>query len=649
MARQSSERPTQQLIDNLDVVAFYSAQIPALRINGHLNAKVDCPFECGGGKSFSVDRERGLYLCHRCGAKGSPWGFLEQRGYGPAQIRATLMDFQRGEVLRGSAEKGARNRNAPLGRIIKTYDYVDEMGELLFQVTRHEPKDFRQRRKGPDGKWINNIIGVRRVLYGLPGLINAVNSGWTVYIVEGEKDADAINGLESCGGFFATTAAMGAKAKWLPDFTPFFAGANVLIVADKGDVGVQRALDVRFHLLPVAKSVGIVMAKTGKDAFDHLAAGHTLADFVPMPGPVATAESVSVLVPTSFRDISDPGVLKVPWLIEGLIPAAGLTIVAAHYKTGKTFLMYRLILDALFARLALGSFPIPRPLKVQLWQFEMPLDVNLRRFHKLARGIGIDPEQIYEAEKAGRFQAFVQPDLSLTDAGDLAVFHGCVDAFAPDLLLVDSLSEAFADADFNATRDVRKMLRNAFRPVTAAGRGTVCLHHKRKLSGGREDDAKGSILGSQAFGAAARAIYTLDRIRDEGPEIKGRFVLCLAPQGGWDLETRASVFVIADNETGTQTTVEPASGKDGKRTKAITLTTHVAIRLAELAKSRHGVGRQSAFEIVRLEFKCGLSIAKDALKLAIERKWVLKEKAEGSKQNEQVLRPGVNTDWEDEL
>jgi len=356
------------------------------------------------------------------------------------------------------------------------------------------------------------------------------------------------------------------------------------------------------------------------------------------------------LEPATFRDISNLDNLKVPWLIEGLIPASGLTIIAAHYKTGKTFLMYRLILDALFGKLALGSFPVPRPLKVQLWQFEMPLDVNLRRFHKLAKGMGIDPERIYDAEKEGLFQAFVQPDISLADSGGLALFHAAVTSFGPDLLLVDSLAEAFPGVDINHGHEVRTMLRNAFRPVTVAGRGTVALHHKRKApQKGGEGDGKASILGSQAFGAAARTIYTLDRVRDDGPEVPGRFVVHLAPQGGWDLETTGSVFVIADNETGTQTTVDPAQGKKGAALKAVTVTTQVAVKLAELVGSRHVLGLQSAIEIVRLEFKCGQSVARDGVKLAIERKWIAKGKAEGTKQNEQVLEPGVNTDWEDEL
>src|SRR5262249_33574881 len=55
------------------------------------------------------------------------------------------------------------------GKIVKTYDYTDANGALLYQVCRLEPKSFRQRR--PDGKgghiW---DAGERRVPYRWPEL-----------------------------------------------------------------------------------------------------------------------------------------------------------------------------------------------------------------------------------------------------------------------------------------------------------------------------------------------------------------------------------------------------------------------------------------------------------------------------------------------
>src|SRR5690349_1815224 len=55
----------------------------------------------------------------------------------------------------------------PQKRIVATYNYTDEGGELLYQILRFEPKDFRQR--FPDGRggwtWKKHR---RQVLYHLP-------------------------------------------------------------------------------------------------------------------------------------------------------------------------------------------------------------------------------------------------------------------------------------------------------------------------------------------------------------------------------------------------------------------------------------------------------------------------------------------------
>ncbi len=47
-------------------------------------------------------------------------------------------------TCRTKAREGVKANGKP--RIVATYDYRDEGGELLFQVVRYEPKDFRQRR-----------------------------------------------------------------------------------------------------------------------------------------------------------------------------------------------------------------------------------------------------------------------------------------------------------------------------------------------------------------------------------------------------------------------------------------------------------------------------------------------------------------------
>src|SRR4249919_950852 len=76
--------------------------------------------------------------------------------------------------------------------IVATYDYVDTAGALLYQVVRFDPKDFRQRRPDGNGGWVWNLRGVDRVLYHLPAVQAAIDAGDTIWIAEGEKDADAL-------------------------------------------------------------------------------------------------------------------------------------------------------------------------------------------------------------------------------------------------------------------------------------------------------------------------------------------------------------------------------------------------------------------------------------------------------------------------
>jgi len=42
----------------------------------------------------------------------------------------------------------------PLGKIVATYDFVDETGKLLFQEVRYEPKEFKLRRPNGNGGWV---------------------------------------------------------------------------------------------------------------------------------------------------------------------------------------------------------------------------------------------------------------------------------------------------------------------------------------------------------------------------------------------------------------------------------------------------------------------------------------------------------------
>src|SRR5262249_43130725 len=76
------------------------------------------------------------------------------------------------------------------------------------------------------------------------------------------------------------TCNSGGAGKWRADYSEYFKDANVIIVADRDDPGRAHARYVLESLRAVAASARVVAAKSGKDAADHLAAGHSLEELV---------------------------------------------------------------------------------------------------------------------------------------------------------------------------------------------------------------------------------------------------------------------------------------------------------------------------------------------------------------------------------
>ena len=95
-------------------------------------------------------------------------------------------------------------------KIVATYNYPDELSNLLYQVLRYDPKDFSVRRPDGKGGFISGLGNTRKVIYNLPGVLEAIKNDQTIYIVEGERDANRL--IKQ--GLVATTSPFGA-GKWL--------------------------------------------------------------------------------------------------------------------------------------------------------------------------------------------------------------------------------------------------------------------------------------------------------------------------------------------------------------------------------------------------------------------------------------------------
>ena len=170
--------------------------------------------------------------------------------------------------------KPAKSTRTKGGKIDVVYDYLDERGQLLFQVVRRVPKDFRQRRPDPatPGKWIWKLDGVRPVPYRLPQLLEA-DANEIVVICEGEKDCDRLAAM----GIITTTNAGGA-GKWCPELSEFLRGRRVVVILDHDAAGESHGQIVARSLWGVARSVALLrlpgLPPTG-DVSDWLDAGGT--------------------------------------------------------------------------------------------------------------------------------------------------------------------------------------------------------------------------------------------------------------------------------------------------------------------------------------------------------------------------------------
>jgi putative DNA primase/helicase len=94
--------------------------------------------------------------------------------------------------------------------------------------------------------------GVRRVLYRLPEIV-AAPADQTVFVVEGEKDADRL----AEENILATTCPEGA-GKWQPEYNEALAGRRVVILPHNDNAGREHARQVAQALMGVAASVKVV-------------------------------------------------------------------------------------------------------------------------------------------------------------------------------------------------------------------------------------------------------------------------------------------------------------------------------------------------------------------------------------------------------
>ena len=369
--------------------------------------------------------------------------------------------------------------------LVETYDFRDALGTLVFQKQRFVDEDgkktFIQRRIDSEtGEWVRNLDGVEKILYNLPMVCSARDSGETIWVVEGEKDVDTLSEL----GIAATTMPGGA-GKWLDIHTETLAGANIVLVADNDDSGKKHAIDVAEKLREAGCVVDLKISrvKNKADVTDHLEAGLSLDDlevFEPDEespvedtfGPlleklkeIFSKENVSDQVKISRAELllSDinPGNQGVKnegrlvewsafvnevendsydWVIPNLLERGERVIVVASEGVGKTMLARQV---ALCSAAGLHPFKMTnmKPVRTLMVDLENPERI-IRRTSKSIYGATLH----YGHKETPDAHLLIKPDgIDLLKASDRLMLEDKLEQVRPEIVFLGPVYKSFID------------------------------------------------------------------------------------------------------------------------------------------------------------------------------------------------------------
>ncbi len=307
-------------------VELILSRLPDAKRNGH-GWQARCPAHEDQNPSLSIadgDDGRALLKCHA--------------GCATEDVVAAL-NLRMVDLMPVAAGNERAPQAAPVdnGRIVTTYDYRDERGDLLFQVVRMEPKTFRQRVPKAEGGWSWSVKDVRRVLYRLPELVTG-GPDKAICIPEGEKDVDRLISL----GLVATCNPGGA-GKWKKEYAEFLRDHSVVVFPDNDDVGQKHADEVARSLMGIAKAVKVVnlpgLPPKG-DISDWLDAGGTLEQLSELvqavPAFHPSAQHTAAPKPEKWETIEPLGVTNVPPFPVSVLPGILADFVAAEAEATQT-------------------------------------------------------------------------------------------------------------------------------------------------------------------------------------------------------------------------------------------------------------------------------------------------------------------------
>jgi hypothetical protein len=307
-----------------------------------------CPV-CGGTDRFSINTKKQVFGCRHCKKGGDVIELVRHLDKVDFNKACETLTGEPPPHLNGNAGEAHIN-GGDKPHCIAEYIYRTAENQPYLRVARLALPDGGKsypQSKWDKGKWVPGKPSGPKIPYRLPELLKARPDD-PVFICEGEKCADAV----AMRGLIATSASEGA-GKWNdPALNKWFEGRTVYVLPDVDAPGAKHAEDVARNLHGIAQDIRIVdlpdLDKEGDDVVDWFERGNTTE------GLIMLAEEAPQWTPTSPQleskqpDKTGPRFRLVPlaeikweatrdYLVKGLIPQVGLTLIYGEPKCGKSF------------------------------------------------------------------------------------------------------------------------------------------------------------------------------------------------------------------------------------------------------------------------------------------------------------------------
>ncbi|MBQ9199584.1 MAG: AAA family ATPase [Lachnospiraceae bacterium] len=529
-------------MENYDIETL-KAHLPEYlaTITQHRKGKqYNCPF-CGSGTgkngtpALSTYEDNTKWKCQSCGAGGDIINLF----YMVNRLEDTPENFKYAvktlsEIFHtGSISSEPSQSYRPTGKVgSRTHVYYNADGSIfgkkvITTLTNGKKSPCWYLYDHEKKTYITGLHEQKAPLYNANVLHN-MDEG-TVFITEGEKDADTLSRLDDIP---ATTIPNGAGfSQWIDLYNDGLQGKDIIILTDNDDVGRKYGIKVAQNTLNIAKSVKIIPATA---IWDKCPEKGDISDIVQSLGedkatqlladaihktPFCTSELLQTIEKNATSTLNQPKIVyhtvklseveseKQEFLWNPYIPMGEITVMFAAGGTGKSYATIGITADVTAGRTLpkYGEKPTTTtPAKVLIISAEDTASTIKNRMQEIGGNpdnciLLKTPKNLLELHE----DSFLLPQ-DKDDIAHIEAFANLLKEIKPKLVIIDPWSVYIGnDKNMNKSNDMRGITTVLTTLAKEYHCAILIVAHVNKMP--QMENANNAVSGSTALIDAARS------------------------------------------------------------------------------------------------------------------------------------------------